>query len=100
MNNNSTQDCKAEAGIFVPVIDRNRCEGKAACVLVCPYTIFTVGTVPTEERAGLSFIGKLKGTGHQWQQALLIHPENCHACGLCIKACPEHAITLERIQSR
>ncbi|MBV8806645.1 MAG: 4Fe-4S binding protein [Sinobacteraceae bacterium] len=23
----------------------------------------------------------------------------CHACGLCVKACPEHAITLVRVPS-
>jgi NAD-dependent dihydropyrimidine dehydrogenase PreA subunit len=91
-----TKECKQDAGVFIPVIDRNRCEGKVDCVPVCPYSIFTVGTLPKDQRAGLTFIGQLKGTAHKWQQALLVNPELCRACGLCVKACPEHAITLAR----
>jgi len=94
-----TNDCKQEAGVFIPVIDRNRCEGKSDCVRVCPYSVFSVGTLPTDQRAGLSFIGKLKGAAHQWQQALLVNPDACHACGLCVKSCPEHAITLAQDDS-
>lgn len=90
------KDCKQEAGVFTPIIDRNRCEGKAECVPVCPYSVFTVGTLPKDQRTGLTFIGRLKGSAHKWQQALLVSPESCRACGLCVKACPEHAITLAR----
>jgi len=88
------KDCKQDAGVFIPIIDRNRCEGKADCVPVCPYAVFSVGTLPKDQRARLSFIGKLKGPAHKWQQALLVNPEACRACGLCVRACPEHAITL------
>jgi 4Fe-4S ferredoxin len=91
-----TNECKQDPGVFIPVIDRNRCEGKADCVPACPYNIFKVDTLPSELRTGLTFIGKLKGTAHGWQQAILVHPEQCRACGLCVKACPEHAITLSR----
>ncbi len=91
-----TKDCKQEPGVFIPVIDRNRCEGKADCVPVCPYSVFVVDTLLKDQRKGLSVIGNLKGFAHNWQQALLIHPEACRACGLCVKACPEHAITLAR----
>ena len=90
------KDCKQDAGVFIPVIDRNRCEGKADCVPVCPYSVFAVGTLPKDQRKGLNFVGNLKGFAHQWQQALLVNPEKCRACGLCVKACPEHAITLAR----
>ncbi len=92
-----TTTCKQDPGVFIPVIDRNRCEGKADCVPVCPYSVFVVGTLPKDQRKGLSVIGKLKGTAHNWQQALLVHPDQCRACGLCVKACPEHAITLARV---
>jgi NAD-dependent dihydropyrimidine dehydrogenase PreA subunit len=94
--NEKPQSCADEAGRVVPRIDRNRCEGKAACVTVCPYGVFAVGTLPTHERAGLTLRGKLKGYGHRWQQAMLVAPEACHACGLCVSACPEDAITLVR----
>ena len=77
-----------------PVIDRNRCEGKAACVSVCPESVFIVGTLPKEQREGLSFRGRIKGLAHGWQQALLAHPDACMACGLCVKSCPEKALTL------
>jgi NAD-dependent dihydropyrimidine dehydrogenase PreA subunit len=90
------QSCAGEAGQFVPRIDRNRCEGKAECVRVCPYAVFVVATLPPAERAGLSLRGKLKGYAHRWQQALLLAPDACHACGLCVAACPEDAITLVR----
>ena len=88
------RDCKHEAGHFVPVIDRSRCEGKGECARVCPVSVYTVGTLPAELRAGLGLRGKLKGLAHRWQQALLINPAACEACGLCVAACPERAITL------
>jgi 4Fe-4S ferredoxin len=49
-------------------------------------------------RSALSFKGKIKGSAHRWQQALLVNAEACAACGLCIKACPEEAITLARAE--
>ena len=89
-------ECKQEPGRFRPVIDRNRCEGKKECVVVCPYDVFTMGTVPKEDRKGLSLRGKLKGLAHRWQQAFATNADACHACGLCVAACPEKAITLAR----
>jgi NAD-dependent dihydropyrimidine dehydrogenase PreA subunit len=89
-------DCKHEAGVFRPLINRNRCEGKADCVSICPYQVFGMGTLAPQERKGLTLVGKLKGYAHQWQQAFALNAEACHACGLCVAACPEKAITLER----
>ena len=89
-------DCKSAAGAFVPLIDRGRCEGKGGCVRVCPVGVYAVGTLPAEQRVGLGLRGKLKGFAHRWQQALLVNPSACEACGLCVKACPEKAITLVR----
>jgi NAD-dependent dihydropyrimidine dehydrogenase PreA subunit len=92
----SDAECKHDAGVFLPVVDRNRCEGKKDCVAVCPYDVFTIATVPAELRRGLSLRGKLKGYGHRWQQAFASNADACHACGLCVAACPEKAITLAR----
>ena len=52
--------------------------------------------MPKDQRAGLSLIGKLKGFAHKWQQASLVNPGACEACGLCVEACPEDAISLTR----
>jgi NAD-dependent dihydropyrimidine dehydrogenase PreA subunit len=88
-------ECKQEPGVFKPVIDRNRCEGKEACVAVCPYQVFSMGTVPKEQRRDLTLPGKLKGYVHNWHQAFASNAEACRACGLCVSACPEKAITLK-----
>ena len=88
---------KHPAGQFVPQVNRKRCEGKADCVRVCPTNVFAVGTLPASERAGLGFVGTIKGFVHNWQQAIVVNPSACEACGLCIKACPENAIKLVRV---
>ncbi len=93
----SDTSCKQEPGVFKPMIDRNRCEGKAECVKVCPYSVFVVEVLPKAQRAGLSLKGKLKGLAHGWRQALTPNADACHACGLCVAACPEKAITLSRV---
>ncbi len=89
-------DCKHDAGRFLPRIDRNRCEGKDDCVRVCPYEVFELGILPPADRKGLSLKGRLKGTVHGWKQAFAVNAVDCHACGLCVQACPERAITLVR----
>jgi 4Fe-4S ferredoxin len=89
-------DCKHPPGAYRPQVDRNRCEGKAECVRVCPVGVFSVGTLPPPLRVGLGIRGRLKGLAHRWQQALLVNPSACEACGKCVAACPERAITLER----
>jgi NAD-dependent dihydropyrimidine dehydrogenase PreA subunit len=90
-------DCNQAPGQIRPVIDRNRCEGKMQCVAVCPYNVFAMGTVAPALRQGLSLRGKLKGFAHRWRQAFALNANACHACGLCVAACPENAITLVRV---
>ena len=91
-----SRDCRQPAGALRPVIDRNRCEGKGDCLEVCPYGVFSIGTLPPDDRKALSLIGKLKGFAHGWQQAFTPNADVCRACGHCVKACPERAITLVR----
>jgi 4Fe-4S ferredoxin len=91
-----TESCKQAPGAFAPVIDRNRCEGKGDCVSVCPKHVFVLGVLPASERGSLSFVGKVKGFAHGWKQAFMPNVGACEACGLCVSACPEEAITLQR----
>jgi 4Fe-4S ferredoxin len=76
------------------VVDRNRCEAKDDCVRVCPYDVFEVLVLAPAERAGVSLRGRLNLLVHRDRQAVVVRPDDCHACGLCVAACPEHAITL------
>jgi 4Fe-4S ferredoxin len=91
-----TKDCKQEPGLFIPIIDVNRCEGKADCVVICPYDVFEMGILPTEDRRSLTLKGKVKGFVHGWKQAFTVNADACRACGLCVSACPEKAIKLRR----
>jgi NAD-dependent dihydropyrimidine dehydrogenase PreA subunit len=87
-------ECDGNPAKVAPVVDRNRCEGKEQCVQVCPYNVFEVRTLTPEERAGLSLLGRLKAWAHGNRQAFVVRPADCHACQLCIKACPEQALRL------
>jgi NAD-dependent dihydropyrimidine dehydrogenase PreA subunit len=91
----ATEGCK-EPGVLVPAIDRNRCEAKAACVPVCPYQVLSVHRVAASDWAGMSLKGRLKTLAHGGKQAYVVDPAACHACGRCVTACPERAITLHR----
>lgn len=81
-------------GRVVPVIDRNRCEGKQDCVRVCPYHVFEMGTLSQSERGTMSRLGRLKAWLHGNRQAFVVRGALCEVCGLCVTACPERAITL------
>ena len=88
--------CKQVAGAFAPVIDRNRCEGKGDCAVVCPKNVFVIEVLPASQRRDLTLKGKVKGFVHGWKQAAMPQLAACEACGLCVAACPEKAITLAR----
>jgi 4Fe-4S ferredoxin len=86
--------CEPASGRLVPHIDRNRCEGKADCVRVCPYDLFTIIKLSPTQRAELPLLSRLRASVHGNKQATIERPEDCHACGRCVTACPENAITL------
>jgi len=86
--------CGPDSGRVIPVVDRNRCEGKADCVTVCPYDVFEIQSVSREVRSDLSLLGRVKLAVHGGKQAFASGADDCHACGVCVEACPENAISL------
>jgi NAD-dependent dihydropyrimidine dehydrogenase PreA subunit len=88
------QRCRAKPGLSVPVVNRNRCEGKSDCVAVCPHGVFEVRKITDEDYRALSFFGRLKSRAHGGLTAYTPRADACQACGLCVVACPERAITL------
>ena len=92
----ATETCKQPVGVTALVIDANHCEGKADCVRVCPYDVFEVHKLTGPERGKLSLLARVKALVHGGKQGFVINGEACHACGLCVAACPENAIRLQR----
>ena len=90
-------DCKQPAKIVVPVIDTHKCEGKEDCVRVCPYGVFEVRKLTKPEMKALPFGPWMKVLAHGSKQAFVVNGDECHACGLCVTACPEKAIRLTRL---
>lgn len=90
------ESCKGEPWKVMPAVDRNRCEAKDDCVRVCPCDVFEIRALSKQDRAALSLFGKVKAWVHGGKQAFVVRPDACHACQLCIEACPEDALTLVR----
>jgi NAD-dependent dihydropyrimidine dehydrogenase PreA subunit len=97
MTTSAGTDCKHDAGAFAPVINRERCEGKEDCVRVCPYDVFEIRKLSDDDRRRLSMKSRFKMWFHRNRQAFAVNANQCHACGLCVAACPEQAIRLERL---
>ena len=97
MSSVPAEACKQQAGVFAPQIDRTRCEGKEDCARVCPYGVFDVRKLTASERGELSLPVRLKVFVHGGKQAFAVRADECRACGLCVQACPERAITLKAV---
>lgn len=90
--------CKSP-GLLMPVINRNKCMAKDDCVVVCPYDVFEVRRIDDADFAALTFIGRLKTRIIGRKTAYAPRGADCHACGLCVVACPEKAIKLQRVEA-
>lgn len=88
--------CKQEAGTIIPVVSLKRCEGKGDCMEVCPENVFQIRRIDDSDYQNLGTLQKFKLRVHGMQVAYTPNADACRACGLCVSACPEHAITLKR----
>src|SRR5262245_15435230 len=93
------EECGAEPGAYEPQVDRTRCEGKADCVAVCPYGVFEVRKIDEAEYRALRRRARFKLWVHGKRTAYTPRLDACQACGLCVVACPERAITLVRCET-
>ncbi len=84
----------APAKELEPVVDRARCEGKGDCIAICPEKVFEIGVVSLEERELIPFVARMRLWVHGGRQAYATRSADCAACGACVTACPENAITL------
>jgi 4Fe-4S ferredoxin len=93
-------DCRQPPGVIKPIVDFNRCEGKADCVRVCPERVFAMGRILDKDYRQLGLVSRFKLRVHGMQVAYTPNVDACQSCGLCVAACPEKAITLARSSTR
>jgi NAD-dependent dihydropyrimidine dehydrogenase PreA subunit len=91
--------CRQVPGVFVPIVELARCEGKGDCQRVCPEHVFDVRRIDDVDLRSLGLLSRLKLRVHGMRVAYTLHADACRACGLCVSACPEDAITLGRAEA-
>jgi ferredoxin len=92
--------CNQDPGVFRPLVELGRCEGKGDCVRVCPENVFQVRRIDEPDYRSLNLLHKIKLRVHGMEVAYTPNADACRACSLCVSACPEQAITLRRAELR
>jgi NAD-dependent dihydropyrimidine dehydrogenase PreA subunit len=87
-------NCDKQNGKLIPLVNFNSCGAKEDCVAVCPYDVFEMRPITLEDKVKLNLKGKIKTLFFK-NKAYLTNPTLCHACDLCVQACPENAIKLK-----
>jgi 4Fe-4S ferredoxin len=98
MSRDAASACKQLPGVIVPRVDFARCEGKTDCAVVCPENVFEIRRIDTADYQALRPLQRFKLRVHGMQVAYTPRADACRACGLCVSACPEHAITLVKLR--
>ncbi|HTJ94115.1 MAG TPA: 4Fe-4S dicluster domain-containing protein [Pararobbsia sp.] len=93
-----TPSCARDPGVMAPLVNLNRCEGKGACAAVCPENVFEVRRIDDEDYRQLGPLQRFKLRVHGSQVAYTPNADACRACGKCVSACPERAISLVRMR--
>ena len=97
MSNAPASACKQAPGVIAPVVNLKRCEGKGDCAVVCPEDVFEIRRIDTADYQQLGALHKFKLRVLGMKVAYTPNADACRACGMCVTACPERAITLARI---
>lgn len=97
MPKTDTSNCAQLPGLFTPIVNFGKCEGKADCVTVCPENVFEIRRITDEDLAKRNFFQRFKLRVHGYRVAYTPNADSCKACGLCVTACPEKAITLVKV---
>ena len=92
--NRPGERCNADEGAWTPIVDHGQCEGKRDCVVVCPHDVFEIRRIDDSDFKQLSMLAKVRVIAHRRQTAYTPNADACRACGLCVVACPEGAISL------
>jgi 4Fe-4S ferredoxin len=98
MSRNAAAVCKQPPGVIEPKVDFARCEGKSDCAVVCPENVFDIRRIDAADYQALRPLQRFKLRVHGMKVAYATRADACRACGLCVSACPEHAITLARVR--